>query len=295
MVPFIGAIVAVYGLFGDTGALGAHLDQLASFLPGGAIEIVGDQLKRAAEGGKTTLGFAFLGSVAISQWSANAGVKALFDALNIVYDAKETRGLITLNAVSLAITAGAVFFLLLAISLIVVLPNALGSFGLQSATEWIVVIVRWPLLLAGIVLALAVIYRFGPCRENAQWQHRRQRGDLAGLDCFLDGVFLPRGQLRQLQQDLRIARRDDWFHDVDVALRLGRTGGGRNRRRAGARRPGHRKVALGQLEPLALQGVGRSFPPANCRVNPRPQSLGVKARPSPTRSRRQTTTRCCPR
>src|SRR5215208_6327371 len=92
MFPFIGAIVAIYGLFGDTAALGAHLDQLASFLPGGAIEIVGDQLKRAAEGGKTTLGFAFLVSIAVSLWSANAGMKALFDALNIVYDAKETRG-----------------------------------------------------------------------------------------------------------------------------------------------------------------------------------------------------------
>ena len=169
MFPFIGAIVAVYGLFGDTAALSPHLDQLASFLPGGTIEVVGDQLKRAAEAGKTTLGFAFLVSVAISLWSANAGVKALFDALNIVYDAKETRGFITLNAVSLAFTAGAVVFLLLAISLIIVLPNALGALGLQAATEWIAIIVRWPLLLAGIVLALAFIYRFGPCRENAQW------------------------------------------------------------------------------------------------------------------------------
>src|SRR5712671_6695204 len=96
MFPFIGAIVAVYGLFGDTAALGAHLNQLASFLPGGAIEVIGDQLKRAAEGGKTTLSFAFFVSVAISLWSANAGVKALFDALNIVYDAKETRDFITL-------------------------------------------------------------------------------------------------------------------------------------------------------------------------------------------------------
>jgi membrane protein len=169
MFPFIGAIVAVYGLFGDTATLGAHLDQLASFLPGGGIEVVGDQLKRAAEGGKTTLSFAFLVSVAISLWSANAGVKALFDALNIVYDANETRGFIALNAVSLAFTAGAVVFLLLAVSLIVVLPNILGSLGLRAATEWIVVVVRWPFLLAGIVLALAFIYRFGPCRENAQW------------------------------------------------------------------------------------------------------------------------------
>ena len=34
MFPFFAAIVAIYGLFGDTAALGAHLDQLASFLPG---------------------------------------------------------------------------------------------------------------------------------------------------------------------------------------------------------------------------------------------------------------------
>jgi membrane protein len=126
-------------------------------------------LKRAAEGGKTTLGFAFVASVAIALWSANAGMKALFDALNIVYAAKETRGFITLNAVSLAFTAGAIVFLLLAMSLVVVLPAIMGRLGLETATEWIVTLVRWPLLLAGIVLGLAFIYRFGPCRENAQW------------------------------------------------------------------------------------------------------------------------------
>src|SRR4051794_14683679 len=63
MFPFIGAIVAIYGLFGDTGSLSAHLDQLSSVLPGGALDIIGDQLKRVAEGGKSTLGFAFLGGL----------------------------------------------------------------------------------------------------------------------------------------------------------------------------------------------------------------------------------------
>jgi membrane protein len=42
-------------------------------------------------------------------------MKALFDALNIVYDAKETRVLIKLNTVSLAFTSGALIVLLLAI------------------------------------------------------------------------------------------------------------------------------------------------------------------------------------
>jgi hypothetical protein len=43
--------------------------------------------------------------------------------------------------------------------------------------------------------------------------HHRQRGELAGLDRFLHGVFVLRGRFRQLQQDLRIAGRDDRFHD----------------------------------------------------------------------------------
>src|SRR5690242_16069280 len=106
MFPFIAAIVAIYGLFGDPAAVGAQLDQLSSFLPGGALDVVGDQLKRAASGGKATLSLAFLVSVAISLWSANAGMKALFDALNIVYGAKETRGFVALNAVSLTFTLG---------------------------------------------------------------------------------------------------------------------------------------------------------------------------------------------
>jgi membrane protein len=169
MFPFVGAIVAIYGLFGDPGSLSAHLDQLSSFLPGGAIEVVGDQLKRAAGGGRGTLGLAFVVSLAISLWSANAGVKALFDALNIVYDARETRGFISLNAVSLAFTIGAAVFLFSAMSLVVLLPAILSYLGLAAATESIVTIIRWPLLLAGIIVGLAFIYRFGPCRENAQW------------------------------------------------------------------------------------------------------------------------------
>lgn len=167
--PFIAAIVSIYGLFGDVGALGSHLDQMSSFLPGGAIEIVGDQLKRVTAGGKTTLGFAFFISLALSLWSANAGMKALFDALNIVYGAKEKRGFFKLNAVSLSFTAGAVIFLLLAVAGVVVLPRVVQYLGVQGFAEAVVTTARWPLLLIGIVFLLSVVYRYGPCRDNAQW------------------------------------------------------------------------------------------------------------------------------
>ena len=50
-----------------------------------------------------------------------------------------------------------------------IIPYAISSIGLQASTEQIVTLIRWPLLLGAVILGLAFIYRFGPCRENAQW------------------------------------------------------------------------------------------------------------------------------
>jgi membrane protein len=167
--PAIAALVSIYGIFSDPGTIGSHLEDLSSFLPGGAIEIIGDQLGRVASGGKTRLGATFLFTLALSVWSANAGMKALFDALNIVYDAKEHRGLIKLNAISLAFTVAALLVMLVAITTVVVLPVALNYAGLETMGAAMLELARWPALYAIVVLALAFIYRFGPDREHAQW------------------------------------------------------------------------------------------------------------------------------
>jgi membrane protein len=167
--PTLAALVSIYGLFTDPGTIGAHLDRLSGFLPGGAMEIIGDQMRRVAEQGKTTLGLTFATSLAISLWSANAGMKALFDALNIVYNAKETRGFIKLNAVSLAFMLGTIVFLLLAIGAIVVLPILLRYIGFGGATERLLSIGRWPVLFVIVAVMIALIYRFGPCRRDPKW------------------------------------------------------------------------------------------------------------------------------
>ena len=169
MFPAVAALVSIYGIFADPGTIRAHLDDLASILPSGVIEVIGDQLTRVASGGKTTLGATFLFTLGLSLWSANAGMKALFDALNIVYDAQERRGLVKLNLISLAFTGGALLILLLAIAAIVVLPVALELAGLESLGGMMAMIARWPGLYAVVALGL-VIYRYGPDRDRAQWR-----------------------------------------------------------------------------------------------------------------------------
>ena len=88
----------------------------------------------------------------------------------IVYDEREKRGFIRLNAELLLFTFLGLVFILVALAAVVVLPIVLGYVGLQSETERLVQLGRWPVLLIATTLALAAIYRFGPSRQNAKWR-----------------------------------------------------------------------------------------------------------------------------
>jgi membrane protein len=136
--PAIAALISVYGLFGDPSALAAQLDKVSDLLPGGAIDLIRDQMTRLASQGRGTLGFAFVASLAVSLWSANAGIKSVFEALNIVYAEDEKRGFLKLNALSLCLTVAGILFVLIAIAAIVVVPAALQFVGLGGATEMLI-------------------------------------------------------------------------------------------------------------------------------------------------------------
>src|SRR6266487_65800 len=164
--PAIAALISIYGLFADPATMASHLDSISSFVPGGAIEVVRDEMHRVAAQGARTLGLAFVLSLGVSLWSANAGIKALFDALNIVYGEKEKRGFVRLNLISLGFPLAAIVFLLLALAVVAVVPVALQYIGLESATERVLKIARWPLLFVTVSLALSVLYRHGPGRNE---------------------------------------------------------------------------------------------------------------------------------
>lgn len=169
LFPAIGAFVSLYGLVADPGTIGGHLKELGGFLPDGAISLVSEQVTRITSKGQTALGFAFFSGLAISLWSANAGMKAVFDALNVAYEEEEKRNFVWLNLQSLCFTLAAIVFLAGALSAVVVIPVVLKLVGLGDLTEWVIWAGRWPALLALTLLALAVLYRYGPSRRKAKW------------------------------------------------------------------------------------------------------------------------------
>src|SRR6266478_6022591 len=170
LFPAIAAGVSSYALFADAATIGKHLSIAADIVPAGALDMLGEEISRIAAKSEGKLTFGFLLGLAIALWSANAGMKAVFDALNLIYDEDEKRGLIWLNVVSLFFTICAIAGAGLAIALVVVFPVLLAAFGLTSSDQPIIGYLRWPVMFVLIILGLAVLYRYGPSRRLAKWR-----------------------------------------------------------------------------------------------------------------------------
>ncbi|MCC0804734.1 YihY/virulence factor BrkB family protein [Methylobacterium sp. W2] len=180
LFPAIAALVSCYGLVADVGAINEHLSSMRGVLPSSAIDIIGEQVKRIAAKDNGTLGLTFFSSLVLSLWSANAAMKAMFDALNVVYEEEEKRSFVMLNLRSLTFTVGALLFTILALTSIVVLPVIFNFFGFGQGAR-LIALLRWPFLLVVLLGGLSLLYRYGPSRERPRWRWVGTGGAVAGL------------------------------------------------------------------------------------------------------------------
>jgi membrane protein len=170
ILPAVTAIVSLYGLFADASTIGKHLTLLAGILPGGVLDLISDQIVLLARQPNETLGAAFAVALIVALVSANSGVAALFDALNVVYGEKEKRSLVRFYAITFLFTLGGIAFVIVAISAVVVLPLALKLVGSATTSESLLSFLRWPILLVTLTVSLGFIYRYGPSRRDARWR-----------------------------------------------------------------------------------------------------------------------------
>jgi membrane protein len=170
LFPSIGAGVSSYALFADPGTISKHLSILADIVPAGTLDLMRDEITRIAAKSDGNLTFGFLLGLGIALWSANAGMKAIFDALNIIYGEEEKRGFVRLNVMSLVFTIGAMGATLLAGAAVVVFPLVLAAVGLSSFDAPLIAFLRWPAMFLLIILGLALLYRYGPSRRLAKWR-----------------------------------------------------------------------------------------------------------------------------
>jgi membrane protein len=167
LFPGLAAFVALYGLFADFHDAVKHIEALAVIAPRDAVVFIGAQMIRISEARNSTLSVAFVITTLLSLWSANNGMKAFLNGLNIAYGETEKRGFVELTLHSLAFTLGGLILLLVAVAAVVAVPLMLPRL---SDLDPLVDVLRWPGLAALMILVLAVVYRYGPSRQHARWR-----------------------------------------------------------------------------------------------------------------------------
>lgn len=170
LFPALAAFVSLYGFVADPTTIADHIAFLGGLLPTGGFQIIRDQLTALARQDQSALSWGFATGLIIALWSANNGIKALFDGLNVAYGESEKRSFLRLNMVSFAFTFGALAIGIAMIVSVGVVPAIFALFHVDHMTEFLVDWLRWPVLLVMVAAGICLLYRFGPSRERAKWR-----------------------------------------------------------------------------------------------------------------------------
>jgi membrane protein len=167
--PTIIAALTLYGLVADPQTVAAQVRDLSAALPQQAQPIVADQLQSVASASGRALGVGLVISLLAALWSASSGTGNLVKAVNLAYDEDETRGFLKVRGIALLLTLGAIVFVLLTLALVAVVPVVLNALPLGPLGTLLAQVVRWLLLVAVVVVALAVVYRVAPDRDRPRF------------------------------------------------------------------------------------------------------------------------------
>ncbi len=168
--PALIALISIYGLVASPEQAAEQVESFTSGLPEAAQELIGDQVTAVTENAGGALTFSLIVSIIAALWSASGGVNNVVKAVNIAYDEAETRNFVKLRALSLALTLGAVVFVVLTIGLVAVLPLVLDALPLGAVGTVLAEVGRWVALLAVVAGSLAVLYRVAPDRDAPRFR-----------------------------------------------------------------------------------------------------------------------------
>lgn len=165
LFPAMIALISVWGLVVGPDDASAQAESLTEGLPSEAAEIITTQMESVASQ-DSGLGIALVISVLLALWSASGGTANLVKAVNVAYDEEDSRGFVKLRALALALTIGAIVFLIVSVGLVAVVPPVLDGLGLGVVGTVLAQAARWVLLVVLVAAALAVVYRFAPDRDD---------------------------------------------------------------------------------------------------------------------------------
>jgi membrane protein len=166
-------LLGVFTLVADESTIAHLVARLTEIAPSDAADLFGNSLRHLSQRSSTGLTLALVG-LGLALWSASNAMSTVISALNVAYDREDSRGFVRsrLVAIVMAVFVGAAA--LLAGTLLVMGPHLqawLGSaLDARRPVELAWWIGQWPILIAGLLFAFAVVLYLGPDVEHRRWQ-----------------------------------------------------------------------------------------------------------------------------
>jgi membrane protein len=163
LFPFIIFLLTLLGAFGATDLFDQLLEQARLALPPDAFSLVSrviGEIRGAPRGGLLSV------SILFSLWAASGAVRSLMDSLNVAYDVKETRPAWKRYPLSIVYTVGLAILVTAAAAATLIGPRTIGWLtehaGISGAEALLWRLLRWPLIIVILLLAIAIIYKVTP-------------------------------------------------------------------------------------------------------------------------------------
>ena len=172
LFPMLLFLTSVIGFVLGSGSGVRHslFGYLSRVLPGSAFSLVDStmyEVTAASGGGK--LSFGLLAAL----WAASSGMSAITESLNIAYDVKESRPWWKQRMIAIGLTLALSILIIVALMLVLFggkIADLLAvnfGFGDLFTVSWKVL--QWPIVLAFMLLAFALIYYLAPDLHKQKW------------------------------------------------------------------------------------------------------------------------------
>jgi membrane protein len=168
--PALLAVVSIYGLVANPADVEREIRGIASAIPPSARDLLLGQLQQIVSAPRRGLGWGVALSIGGFLWSAASGAKALIGGVTLAYHEKPKRNFLSLTTLALAFTAGLIVAIIVEVFVITALPPLLHAVGLGALATSVVAWLRWPALVALVLLGLAVLYHYAPDRRDARFR-----------------------------------------------------------------------------------------------------------------------------
>src|SRR5262245_20311948 len=156
-------VLGVFSLVADPGTIESLIDRARAVMPDQAADLLRDSLNRTANSPSSGIVMTVVG-LALAIWTTTSAASTLMTGLTITYDRRDSRKFVRQRLLALIIVFALVASGALVIGLLVLGPHVerwiADAVGLPNLTAWLWWSVQWPILIAALLFAFAIVLYF---------------------------------------------------------------------------------------------------------------------------------------